>query len=463
MSLFNSSVGSGKIEKILKKKNSAVFFLGIGGIGMSALAQMLLSLGVRVSGCDRNTESKTVERLKEKGVTVFPESEVPENLGFDMLVYTLAMSAEHPIIKMAAQRRIPTVSRAELLGALMKGYSRRICVAGSHGKSTTTAILDAVLSGGGYNPTTVSGAELPTGSSLRLGERDFFVAEACEYKNSFLLFDPTAAIITRVELDHTDFFSDIGMLRKSFLDFINLCRDFAIVSGECENIGKIKKDIKVPFYTYAEGKDADFVYNIIKRERGKRTFTLDFRGNRIGTFALSTIADYVVGDAAAAVSALYLYGIDTESIRQGLDTFSGVARRLELIGALDGRAVIYDYAHHPTEIRKTVLAVKREYGACTVVFRPHTFTRTAALWNDFAEALSLPEHTVLTDIFPAREEAIDGVTSEALAAEIGKGAVCLKSGEVFGYVREKTAGAVILMGAGDIEDIKYDFLVKNKH
>ena len=233
------------------------------------------------------------------------------------------------------------------------------------------------------------------------------------------------------------------------------------MNGECENIEIIKKDITVPFYTYGVKKECDFVYNIIKREKGKRTFTLDYRGRRIGEFDIPTIADYVVLDAVAAVSALCLYGVKIEKIRKGLKNFSPVARRLEVIGSLDNRPIIYDYAHHPTEIRKTILALKREYGKCTVVFRPHTYTRTAALWEDFCSALSLADHTVLLDIFAAREKEIEGVTSAALAERI-EGAVRLDFEEVYTYVREKTVGAVILMGAGDIDNVKNAFLVKNK-
>ena len=221
MSTFNSSVGNEKIEEVLKKADTVVFFLGIGGVGMSALCEMLLSRGIAVVGSDRNLESDAVKRLIEKGVAVYPENSIPRGLSFDMLVYTLAIDANNPLFKVAREKGLPLVSRAELLGTLMREYERRICVAGAHGKSTTTAIVDTLLFCGGYEPTTVSGAILSSGSSFRLGGREYLVAEACEYKNSFLRFCPTAAIVTGIELDHTDFFSDLGMIRRSFLDFLN--------------------------------------------------------------------------------------------------------------------------------------------------------------------------------------------------------------------------------------------------
>lgn len=462
MSTFNSRVGNEKIEEVLKKNDTVVFFLGVGGVGMSALCEMLFSRGITVVGSDRNLESSTVKRLREIGISVYPENSIVRGLSFDMLVYTLAVDSNNRLFEVAREKGALLVSRAELLGTLMRGYGRRICVAGSHGKSTTTALVDTLLSCSGCEPTTVSGAMLSTGSSLRLGRRAYLVAEACEYKNSFLLFHPTAAIVTSVELDHTDFFSDLGMIRRSFLDFINLCRDFVLINGECENIKAIKKDITVPFYTYGSGKECDFVYNIVRREKGKRTFVLACRGRRIGEFDIPTIADYVVEDAVAALSVLYLYGVEIEKIRKALKNFSATARRLEVIGSLGNRPIIYDYAHHPTEIRKTILAVKNEYGKCTVVFRPHTYTRTAALWEDFRSALSLADYTVLLDVFAAREDAIEGVTSAALAEKI-EGAVRLDFDAVYTYVKDKTEGAIILMGAGDIEIIKQDFLVESKH
>ncbi len=455
MSLFNSSLGSERIEEILNKKDVSIFFLGIGGVGMSSLALLFKSRGYSVSGYDRDKKSEVVEKLRESGVKIIDGVTELKCEEYGLLVYTLAIDESDPIYILASSLGVPTVSRAELLGVVMRDYKKRIAVAGTHGKSTTTAIIDCILSYGGYNPTTVSGAPIKDGLAFREGGEEYFVFEACEYKNSFLNFKPTSAIITSIELDHTDFFTGLQMLEESYLDFANSCSDFVIVNESCVN--NIKSRIKAPVFTFSDREGADFVYRITHREKGIRSFALFCRGRRVGEFHLRTISDCVVSDAAMAVALLYLCGVDVKSISTGLATFSGIPRRLEYISTLDGRAVIYDYAHHPTEIRETIKAVRGEWGKCTVVFCPHTYSRTAALWEDFVTSLSLSDHLVLTDIYAAREVAIEGVSSEHLAGRI-RGAVCLSPREVYPYVKEKTEGAVILMGAGNLDVVRDSFL-----
>ena len=455
MSLFNSSLGSEKIGEILKNKDVRILFLGIGGVGMSSLALLMKSRGYSVSGYDRDNKSETVARLVESGVEIIDGEADFRWDEYGMLVYTLAIDEFDPIYLSATALGVPAVSRAELLGVVMSDYKKRIAVAGTHGKSTTTAIIDCILTYGGYNPTTVSGAPIKDGVAFREGGEDYFVLEACEYKNSFLKFKPTSAIITGIELDHTDFFTGFRMLEEAFLNFAKLCSDFVIVNESCAN--NIKGRIKAPVFTISDLEGADLVYRITYRGNGIRSFTLSCRGRRIGEFSLRTISDCVVTDAAMAVALLYLSGVDVKSIASGLAAFSGVPRRLERISTLDGRAVIYDYAHHPTEIRETIKAVRDEWGECTVVFCPHTYSRTASLWEDFVTSLSLADHLVLTDIYAAREVAIEGVSSEHLARSI-RGAVCLPPHEVYPYVKEKTAGAVVLMGAGNLDTVRDSFL-----
>ena len=457
MSMNHSGVGRDKIIDVLKEKNSGIFFLGIGGAGQSALARLLFARGYAVSGSDR-VRSEVTDSLVSDGVRVFI-GHMRENFSTQkMLVYTLAVGDDTPEITAARSNGALIVSRAELLGALMSFYNEAIGVSGTHGKSTTTAIINHIFKCSGMAHTTLSGAPLLDSSSLYIGGDEYLIYEACEYRDSFLHFEPSTQIITSVQLDHTDYFKSIEQLEQSFLlscrgaKSVIINTDGEVTRRLCHALGAI---------SYGTGYDADYRYIITRSDFSGSDFTVLFRGEHLGDFHISQIGAHNVANATAAVALSYIYNIKEEIIKKALFEFTGIDRRIERLGRFGIRPLYYDYAHHPSEIEATFDALKAIHGKVTVVFAPHTYSRTASLWNDFVAVLSRFDNCVLVPIYPAREVAIDGVSSEHLAFDIGKGAICLDPISVMPYVRDNTAGAIVLMGAGDLNLIKNAFLQSN--
>ena len=450
-----------KIDKItyneiirISHSGHKIHFVGIGGVSMYSLARLANNLGATVSGSDRESSPRT-DSLASLGMEIFIGHRAENVDGAHLVVYSHAIDEDNPELSYARSHNIPTVSRAEYLGAMMLEYRSRIGVSGSHGKSTTTAILDAIFAHAGAGPTTLSGADLQEGDPLRIGSPDLFIYEACEYRDSFLRFTPTVSIGLNLDLDHTDYFPDISSLRESFLRAFNRAEDFVILSGDDPNFKKIIPKITTKVITFGRSKGNTYRYDISSFREGNFLFDLYKFENKIGSFELHLPGAFNLHNATAAIAAALEMGIDIDRIYEAVAAFRGISRRLELIGQAFGRDVYYDYAHHPTEIGASITGLR---GLCcgeiTVLFKPHTYSRTKSLWNEMCSSLSIADYVILTDIYAAREEPIPGITSENLARDIGEMAAYVQDNEAAEYIMKNTRGAIVLMGAGDLTEIK---------
>lgn len=438
----------------ISKVGHKIHFIGIGGVSMYSLARIANLFGATVSGSDREASPRT-DSLASLGIEIFIGHRAENVDGANLVVYSHAIDEDNPELVYARGHNIPTVSRAEYLGAMMLEYKWRIGVSGSHGKSTTTAMLDAIFTHSGAMPTTLSGADLPTGDPMRLGSSDLLIYEACEYRDSFLRFTPTVSIGLNLDLDHTDYFPDIEALRNSFLRAFNRAEDLVILSGDDPNFKKIIPKISTKVITFGRSRGNTYRYDITGFCEGNFSFDLYKFENKIGSFKLHLPGAFNLHNATAAIATATELGIDIDLIHEAVSAFRGIPRRLELIGRVFGRDVYYDYAHHPTEIGASITALRGLYcGEITVVFKPHTYSRTKSLWNEMCRSLSLADHVVLTDIYAAREEPIPGITSENLARDIGGMAAYLQDNEAAEYILKHTRGAIVLMGAGDLTEIK---------
>jgi UDP-N-acetylmuramate--alanine ligase len=453
-----TNISGDKIRQLIRTPGTVLHFVGIGGVSMASLARLALLRGIKVTGSDRII-SKNAHKLIELGASVHAGHDGTHVPGATAVVYSHAISPNNPELHCARSLGIPLISRAQFLGAVMLDYKNRIGVSGTHGKSTTTSMLDEIFTRAGVMPTVLSGAELTTGEPLRVGEDNYLIYEACEYRDSFLEFSPTVAIGLNLELDHVDYFDGIKELKRSFAKALGGASGFAVVNGDDEYLSEIIPEIKCRTVTYGEGERTNYRYLVNSFTGEGYEFSLYRFGAPIGSFTLNMKAQYNVTNAVAAIVTALELGIDVDTVKAAVSEFHAVPRRLELVGHSSGRAVYYDYAHHPTEIAANINALRLMTGErITVVFKPHTFTRTQAFWEGFRASLSLADHVVLTDIYPAREEPIPGVNSRRLAQEIGGRATFLPDYEVASYVLAHTDGVIVVMGAGDMEIIKNDIL-----
>ena len=449
-----------KIDKSPDLRGVKLHFVGVGGISMASLAELSIISGAIVSGSDRDLGERT-QHLANMGAHIYAghsAENVSENT--EILIYSSAISEENPELQKAAELGIPSLSRALFLGSLMLDYTRKIGISGTHGKSTTTAMIDAIFSLAGKNPTTLSGEELPReNSALRVGGKDTLIYEACEYKDAFQMFSPDIAVALNLEMDHVDYYKDEKALKNSFVNALSKARDFVLLNEDDENLFKIEKRIASRVITFSANHSSDYHYEILSFAPGGYSFSLKKNEKTLGIFRLPILGAFNVTNAAAAAIVAIECGIPIPIIAEALKSFSGVKRRLEHIGTHHGRPVIYDYAHHPTEIRASINTVRMAYpGEVTVIFKPHTFSRTEYFWRDFIGALQLADNIVVTDIYPAREQPIAGVTSENLAHAIGPRAIYAKENEIIPAIDLHTYGTVIVMGAGDLEDVNNKLL-----
>lgn len=451
MSNFNTSYGFLGISEILKNKRAAVHFSGVGGVGMYSLAVMSQELGFLVSGTDRTENDYTME-LRRAGVDIVIGSFSERVRCADILVYSLAVPRASPEIKMADELGIPTVSRADYLSYLTGCYEMGIAVAGSHGKSTITSMLADILVGDSRDPAVFSGAATSSGSPYRSGRGKVALYEACEYRDSFLCLSPTFCAVSSVELDHTDYFQSESAIRRSFLALINKTRELAVLSSDCAGVLEILPEVRTPYVTYGAAQSASYRYSVDEFcDTGSR-FSV-YHGTSRSHFTLNAVGLHNVHNATCAIALANEVGVSYNIIKDALYDFRLPKRRLEYIGSFLGRSVYYDYAHHPTEIAAAIRAVKVWYsGEVTVVFAPHTYSRTASLWDGFVRQLSQADSVILLDIFAAREAQIPEINSKRLAAAIGCGAVRADSFEVPELLRS-TRGAIVLMGAGSMDGV----------
>jgi len=450
-------------------KKQHVYFIGIGGISMSGLAEILLTENFTVSGSDAK-RSPLTESLEKKGAVIH-YGQKAENIttNIDVAVFTSAVHPDNPEYIRVTQLNIPMLTRAQLLGELMRNYKLPIAISGTHGKTTTTSMLAEILLAADTDPTLSIGGILKTiGGNIRVGSSEYFVTEACEYTNSFLSLFPKYGIILNIEADHLDFFKDLDDIRSSFHKFaLLLPGDGALViNGDIERLTEITEGISCRLITYGRDNLKDYhPEDITFDELGHPSFTLVSRQGGRRRFSLNVPGEHNVYNACAAIVLADLFGIPEECIRRALLHFSGTDRRFEYKGEVGGVTVIDDYAHHPTEIRATLKAAANyPHKALWCVFQPHTYTRTKTFLTDFAEALTHADHVVLTDIYAARETDTLGISSETLQKEIIRlGTPCdyFPSFEAIEkYLSENcTSGDLLItMGAGDVVNIGENLL-----
>jgi UDP-N-acetylmuramate--alanine ligase len=441
-------------------KPQQLHFTGIGGIGMSGIAEILLNLGYEITGSDAKLTPIT-ERLQTLGARIYEGHQASNVDGAKALVVTSAVKADNPELLEARRLGIPIIPRGELLAELMR-LKYGIAVAGSHGKTTTTSMAATILSHAGLDPTVVVGGRVGTmgGSNARLGKTNFLVVESDESDGSFLKLSPILAIVTNIDREHLDHYKDIEEIRAAFIEFVNKVPFYgaAIVCLDDDNVQQILPSLKRRIITYGTGAQAMLVISQSACGHLSSTFTLRMRGQDLGEFHLGVPGAHNVLNATAAVAIGLELEIPVDVIREGLAKFAGVDRRFQQRGSEKGITVIDDYGHHPTEIRATLAAARDcRYNRIHAIFQPHRYTRTMHLMDDFARSFHAADHVYLLDIYAASEKPIEGVTAEALAEKMrGYGH---QSVEYVGAVENAAkvvaanaaeGDAVLTLGAGNV-------------
>ena len=451
------------------KKPQAIHFIGIGGISMSGLAEILMDEGFQVSGSDAH-RSELTEHLESRGAVLY-YGQKAENIkdGIDAVVYTAAIHPDNPEFMEVKRRGIPMLSRADLLGQMMKNYKHAIAVSGTHGKTTTTSMITEIFLQADNDPTiSVGGILNSIGGNIRVGGPEFFVTEACEYTNSFLSFYPTMAVILNIEEDHLDFFKDIHDIRNSFRLFAEKVAEggLVIMNGDIEKYREITANVKGRVITFGHGADNDYTAeNITYDEYARPSFDLLVKGDRICRLTLGVQGEHNVYNALAAVAAAVESGISYEDIAAGLAAYTGTNRRFEKKGELNGVTIIDDYAHHPQEIEATLKAARNyPHKRIWCAFQPHTYSRTKSFLEGFAESLSLADCVILADIYAARETDTLGVSSADIVKRLkekGVEAWYLPTfPEIETFILENCipGDLLITMGAGDIVKVGENLL-----
>ena len=443
------------------RKGLPIHFVGIGGIGMSGIAELLLNLGYRVSGSDLRS-SEITERLSSLGASI-RLGHAAENVPPDghVVVFSSAVRADNPEVLEAQQRKIPVIPRAEMLAELMR-MKYGIAIAGTHGKTTTTSMVATVLAAAGWDPTAVIGGKLNNlGSNAKLGQGDFLVAEADESDGSFLKLSPTVAVVTNIDAEHLDFYSGIGQIKETFLSFINKIPfyGFAVLCIDHPNVQELLPSVTKTVVTYGFSRHADYRAEKLVSEGMTNRFSVVCRGELLGEMVLRAPGRHNVSNALATAAAAAELGIPFEKIRQGLLEYEGVARRFQWKGEKNGVCVIDDYAHHPAEIRAALAAAREVWPDRRIVagFQPHRYSRTRALFKEFLSAFNEADVLLLFDVYPAGEEPIEDATSDRLCEAIRehghKGASYVgKAIEAADAVHSvlKPGDIFLTMGAGDV-------------
>jgi UDP-N-acetylmuramate--alanine ligase len=457
------------------KKFEVIHFVGIGGAGMSGIAEVLKNLGYEVKGSDLR-ESETTERLRASGIHI-DIGHRPENIeNAHVVVTSSAVSSDNPEVRAARDLSVPVIPRAEMLAELAR-LKYGVLVAGSHGKTTTTSLIASVFASVGLDPTVVIGGKLKgIGSNAILGQGDFLVAEADESDGSFLKLSPTIAVVTNIGREHMDFFRTIDELKKAFLSFVNKVPFYglAILCFDNEHVRGLLPGVQRRFITYGLNSDCDLFARGIGADGFSSSFEAVMKDRSLGSFEIPLLGTHNVCNSLAAIGAAHELEVDMEEIRKALKSFSGIQRRFELKGEISGIHVYDDYGHHPTEIAVTLRAAREamnrkgirgeERGRLVVVFQPHRYTRTRDLLYDFFGALADADRVFLMDIYPAGEKALNGVHSKVLfegMREKGIDVEYMKDRtEIINCLTEglKEGDTLLTLGAGDVWEIGEEYL-----
>ena len=462
---------NGYRRDLMKRRVRRIHFVGIGGIGMSGIAEVLLNLGYAVSGSDL-AETDTTQRLSSLGARIHYGHRESNLETADVVVTSTAVRADNPEVQEAHRRNIPVIPRAEMLAELLK-MKFSVAVSGMHGKTTTTSMVSTILAHGGLDPTMVIGGKLSSiGSNARLGDGEVIVAEADESDGSFLKLSPTIAVVTNIDREHLDYYRDIDDIKEAFVRFANIVPFYGvtILCSDDEHVRAVFPRIKRRTITYGLADGADYQAKTIALEGPESRYTLYHKGVRLGGITLHVPGMFNVLNSMAAFAVARELEMDFEAIREGLAAYRGVQRRLEVKGEVNGITVVDDYGHHPTEILATLKAARQLWkGRLIVVFQPHRYTRTRALYKEFLTCFPDADELILTDIYPASEPPIEGVTSfnlfKGIEAVGHKSARYIPTTE--GIVEHLRATArpgdvIITQGAGNVWKVGMEFLIKAK-
>ncbi len=449
--------------------------IGIGGIGLSAIAEILITRGYVVTGSDMK-ESEITDRLIAMGATVYLGHRDKNILGADLIIYSAAVSPDNPEMRKALEDGVRVVSRAEALGALMQDYCNSIAVSGTHGKTTTTSMISIILENAGKDPTILVGGNLAEiNGNVKIGESPFFVTEACEYMDSFLSLKPTIEIILNIDSDHLDYFKDIDHIVKSFNDFAQLVPQNGVLIAYEANpfVKSILEDLNKNVITFGFNKQCDYyVTDIHFNSFGMPEFRIHHDDEPLCEMHLSVPGEHNIANALASFACCHYLGVNIDDIVDSLEAFTGTQRRFDVIGITKNDVkVVDDYAHHPTEIKATLNAAQKiPHNHIWCLFQPHTYTRTMALFEDFAESFACADKIIMAEIYAAREKNIHKISSKELVAKIKKSHPN-KEVYYFGSFEEianfvinncDDNDLVITMGAGDIYKVAEMILERDR-
>lgn len=429
-------------------------FVGIGGSGMCPMAELLMHRGYKISGSDQS-ESDTLDRVKGWGIPVYMGHR-PENIGdAQAVVYTAACRADNPELVAARKKGVPTLERSVMLGMLTEKYPQLVAVSGTHGKTTTTAMLTQIFIEAGADPSAIIGGKLPIiNSNCRVGKSDTIICEACEYVDTFLQLHPAVSLILNIEPDHLDYFKTLDNIVKSFRQFAVQTDRLLVVNAANQSVMEAVEGLEREVVSFGLDSSCDYYPAALNEEPSAcEDFTLMCRGEALGRVNLSVPGKHNMLNALAAAAAAHSLGIAPEAICSALEHFGGVHRRFEILGQFDGVTVADDFAHHPTELTAVLSsAMRMGYGQVWAVFQPHTYSRTYTFLNDFAEALAIPDHLIMTEILAVREENTYNIHTSDLAAKV-PGSVWFDSfDKIAEYVMEnaQSGDLILTLGGGDI-------------
>lgn len=440
-------------EKLLDDVHH-IHFIGIGGSGMCPLAEILKAEGFELSGSDMN-ESDTLDRIKSYGIRVYMGHRAENIQGAQLVVYSAAIKDNNPELQAARISGIPAIERSVMLGLVTRRYNRSIAIAGTHGKTTTTAMLTQVLIGSGFDPSAIIGGKLPyIGGNSYVGQSDIIVCEACEYVDTFLQLTPAISVILNIDADHLDYFKNLSNIKRSFHRFACQTSRLLVINGDDANTLEAINGVPLETIRYGFNQDNDYyAANLTVTHGAVQHFDLMHKGKKLTSVTLNIPGKHNVLNALAATCVALFLGDSPRTVAENLEKFTGVHRRFEILGKPCGITIADDFAHHPTELTATLnAAMSMGFARVWAVFQPHTYSRTALLLDDFAKALSIPDKAVISEILAVREENTYNIYAKDLSEKV-PGSVWFKTfEEITEYICQnaQTGDLVLTLGGGNV-------------
>ncbi len=453
------------------EKGKRIHMIGIGGVSMSGLAEIALNMGYKITGSDQN-ESDNVNKLREHKIDVVIGHKAENVIGANLVVYTAAIKKDNPELQHANELLIPTMERSDFLGEITKIYSETIGICGTHGKTTTTSMISLAFLNAGMDPTIQVGADYlkEIGGNYKIGNSPYFIVESCEYVESFLKFHPETVTLLNIEEDHLDYYKDLEHIKSAFKKFVNLVpeRGFVIYNADDINCCDVVKDLKCNVISFGiKNTTADWIATDIKlNDTGYYSYTATNGYEKI-EINLNVVGYHNIYNSLSAIATAYAHKANLALVKEGLEKFTGASRRFEYRGTLNGAKVYDDYAHHPTEIMATIKSASAlPHNKIWVVFQPHTYTRTASLFNEFSSAFIDANNVILTDIYAAREIDDGTVSSKQLADAIneisGNCQYISSFDDIFEYLKQNVVESdlILTIGAGTITKLSHMLVEK---